>query len=332
MRCGDGSPVVHVDVVHVVRRRAAAVRHPLPGAAGRLEDPLLPDDVLHAELAPVGDVVRDDRVAEGGAVCTCSPAPARRGDRPGRPRWTRVPPMVMPPAPGTFETTASAAACACGRTAPALLLIFATARGRAPAAAAPPPRTGTRRRPRPPPRPRPRQPAAAAAGSGFGCRLAPRPRPWLPRRPAPPAPAARRPRPGPRRAANGSWPAAPGAAVLERTARRRRCPRCRGPRRRRPTPTRAAPGCRPSRPVRPEQVDEGHGADGREGQREGHATERRGRCPASPRRGWIGRSFRSATGCRRRQRRAVRTLATCRVPVQGRHRGGSPFFLSRLPS
>src|SRR3954451_7401379 len=59
-------PVVHVDVVHVVLRRAAAIRHHLPGTARRAEHALLPDDVLHAELVPVVDVVPGDRVTEGG--------------------------------------------------------------------------------------------------------------------------------------------------------------------------------------------------------------------------------------------------------------------------
>ena len=58
------SPVVHVDVVHVVGRRAAAVLHRRPGAVRRGEHPLLVDEVLHAELVPVGDVVRDDRAPE----------------------------------------------------------------------------------------------------------------------------------------------------------------------------------------------------------------------------------------------------------------------------
>src|SRR3954466_8655685 len=65
---GSGRPVVHMHVVHVVRRRAPAVLHLLPRAGRRGEDLLLPDDVLHAELVPVVEVVPDHRVPEGGVA------------------------------------------------------------------------------------------------------------------------------------------------------------------------------------------------------------------------------------------------------------------------
>src|SRR4051794_17485029 len=59
--CGSGAArawwtsahVVHVHVVHVVGRGAAAVLHRLPRAIRRGQDPLLVDDVLHAQLGPV---------------------------------------------------------------------------------------------------------------------------------------------------------------------------------------------------------------------------------------------------------------------------------------
>src|SRR3954465_10926751 len=65
---GSGPPVFHMRVVHVVRRRAPAVLHLLPRAGRRGEDLLLPDDVLHAELVPVVEVVPDHRVPEGGVA------------------------------------------------------------------------------------------------------------------------------------------------------------------------------------------------------------------------------------------------------------------------
>ena len=194
----------------------------------------LPDDVLHAQLVPVGDVVRDDRVTEGGVrqhhvvqrepgrvspgVGRAGPG-AAEGDAAGAGHVgddrVRGGLGLGPDAPGAVADLGDGAGgrpgggCGRGRSLPAAAPAASAAcgggllgggRGCGPAAALPP-----RRPPRPPPRPsRPR----GLLGLRLDARRRPGPRP-APRGSRPAVRAARRP---------PAWPSRPAPSMPRASA------------------------------------------------------------------------------------------------------------------